>query len=289
MINTVFITGAATGMGCKTANVLADMGWKVYAGKLSFQSADELKHDNITVMDLDITDDKNVLETARLLETELGQNGLKALINNAGVAQLGSGILEGVPFEDAVQCFNINVFGTLRITRALLPLLRKHGSARIVNMSSGAARVPVPTSGIYNMSKMAINGLTTTLRMEVAPFGIQVAAVEPGAVKTPMTHGADKNLAGVWETVPDSLRSVYEPELIKANEYLVKQINRADAPEYIIKHGILRALTDKNPKIRYTVGSDAKMLPLVQRILSEELFEKILRKSYQINKKKVNR
>ncbi len=273
---TVFITGAATGIGLATARQLDSLGWRVWAGVLPGQATHSLTNNSrITPVEIDITQDDWVMAAARLVAEQVGEVGLAALINNAGVAHIASGVLAGVDLTEARQLLEINVLGTVRVTQAFLPLLHQYGPARIINLSSGAVRVPVPTAGIYNMSKFAIEGFTKTLRYELAPFGISVIAIEPGGVRTPMTHNAEANIQKVWESMSAAVRARYEAVLRPANVNLVRQLEKANEPETIAA-GIIRALDAPRPRPRYTVGNEVTLLPMLQRLLSELFFERVL-------------
>lgn len=273
---TVFITGAATGIGLATARQLDKLGWRVWAGVLPGQPTTPLTVDSrITPIELDITQDTLVQAAAQTVAAQVGEKGLAALINNAGVAHIASGVLAGVDLAEARQLLEINVLGTVRVTQAFLPLLHQYGPARIINLSSGAVRVPVPTAGIYNMSKFAIEGFTKTLRYELAPFGMAVIAIEPGGVRTPMTDNAEANIQKVWESMSTAVRARYEAVLRPANVNLVRQLEKANAPETIAA-GIVRALNAPRPRPRYTVGQEVTFLPLLQRLMSELLFERVL-------------
>ncbi|RMD98747.1 MAG: SDR family NAD(P)-dependent oxidoreductase, partial [Deltaproteobacteria bacterium] len=209
-------------------------------------------------------------------------------INNAGVADLAAGPLEGISLGEMRALFEINVFGTLRVTQGFLPLLHRARDARIVNLSSGAVRVPVPMAGAYMMSKLAIDGLTRTLRIELAPFGIEVCAIEPGGVRTPMTADARESIERDWAKMPEGVRQRYRPLLSPANERLLEELEHANPPERIAE-GILHALMAKHPRPRYTVGKDVRFLPLAQRLLSERKFEEILLRRFGIERGKGGR
>ncbi len=273
---TVFITGAATGIGLATARQLDQLGWQVWAGVLPGQDTSDLTvGSHIIPLMLDITEAALVQAATRAVGDAVGERGLAALINNAGVAHLGSGILAGVDLDEARALLEINVLGTIRVIQACLPLLHQYGPARIINLSSGAVRVPVPTAGVYNISKFAIEGLTKTLRYELAPFGIAVTAIEPGGVRTPMTANAEANIQKVWERMSAPVRARYESVLRPANDNLVRQLDKANEPS-VIAAGIVHALTTRNPRPRYTVGREVRWVPLLQRLLPETWFERLL-------------
>jgi len=275
---TVFITGAATGIGCATAKKLDQMGWRVFAGVLPGQSTNDLLQGaskQLQAIEIDITNETMVAQAAATVKQAVGEQGLSALINNAAIADTGSGVLAGVSISKAQRMFEVNVWGTLKVIQHFLPLLHQYGPARMVNMSSGIVRVPVPTSGIYMMTKCCIDAMTRTLRMELAPFGIEVTAIEPGGVRTPMTDGAESNMEKNWAEMSAEICERYKPALSVTNKMLAKQLEDANEPEYIAD-GIIKALTRKNPSPRYMVGKEVKLVPMLQRLTSERLFESIL-------------
>ncbi len=133
------------------------------------------------------------------MQQALGEDGLDLLLNVAGVANVATGVIEGLPLEDLPKVFEINTFGQVRTIQFFLPMLRRaKPPARILNFGSGAVLANPPIAGAYNMSKHAVHGLTLTLRHELAAFGIQVASIWPGGVKTNMTHNAHANTLVVW-------------------------------------------------------------------------------------------
>ncbi|NMC14951.1 MAG: SDR family NAD(P)-dependent oxidoreductase, partial [Chloroflexi bacterium] len=193
----------------------------------------------------------------------------------AGVAGIAGGVIEGVSEERIRALFDVNVFGTLRMIQVFLPLLRKYGPARIVNVSSSGVRVPTAFSGIYAISKYAVEGITNSLRYEMPIFGIQVTSIEPGAMETPMTANSKENMAKTWAMMPDVVRDLYYEKLKPSLEYMDNMIQASNKPEVIAKV-IVKALNVKKMKIRYVGGKDVKMMPFLQKILGENLFEKIM-------------
>lgn len=273
----IFITGAATGIGCCTAKRLSKNGYHVFAGIMPGQDTTELLHNssNISIVEIDVTKDESVKTAAETVTQAVGVDGLYALHNNAGIANIASGPLAGISTEETKTILDINAIGMIRTIQAFLPLLHLQQNARIVNMSSSAARVPVPTAGTYMMSKMAVEAITRTLRIELAPWGIQVSCIEPGGVRTPMTAGAEENLKRNWEKQPQHVRDRYEKVLVASNIKLVKQLEDANDPEVIVDV-IEKAVNAAKLKVRYVAGKDVKFLPMTQRLMSEEMFENIL-------------
>ena len=281
----ILITGAATGIGCCTAKKLDKMGWQVFAGILPGQNTDDLLKDsaNITVVDIDVTNEELISAAAQTVKAAVGDNGLYAIHNNAGIADIASGMIAGVSLSETKTLFDINLFGMIRVIQAFLPLIHQWGQGRIINMSSGNARVAVPTAGPYMMSKMGVEALTRTLRMEMAPWGIDVCCIEPGGVKTPMTHHADANMKRKWDVMPEWVRSKYERVIRPANDNLLKSLEKANPPE-LIADKIIYALTVKDPKIRYVAGNDVKYLPLAQNLMTEQKFENVLPKKFGLKR-----
>ena len=281
----VVITGSGTGIGFTTANKLADMGWKVFAGILPNEDASIFgNHENITPVVMDITKDDMVKKAFDLVSKEVGEKGLAALINNAAIANIGTGALEGVPMEDVKFLFEVNVFGTIRVTQTFLPLLRKYGPAKIICMASGAVRVPVPFSAGYNMSKFAVEGMVKTLRFELAPFGIQVAAIEPTGVKTPMTDNNEENMEITWSRIPTHLQDIYRVTLGPTLDWLNGQIEDAVEPD-VIADRIIEVLKKKKiKKARYGAGGVAPHFGKIVRIMGEKTFENILMKQFMLKK-----
>ena len=282
---TVFITGAAMGMGALKARKLAEMGWQVFAGVLPGANTSELgKHDNITVVEQDVTNDKSVKQSAKIVEKALDGRGLDLLINNAGIAHIGTGVIEGASISEGKKTFEVNTWGMMRVIQAFLPMIRRaNPPARIINFASGAVRANPPGSGIYNMSKHAVSGLTRTLRYELSAFGIQVTSIEPGAVKTHMTANAHESTQTIWNNVSKELNDIYGPHLKRGTtEILPDMIERTGNPPEVVVNQVLGLLDKKKWKPAYMVGKDVMLLPLLTKILPERWFEKIIRFTYKI-------
>ena len=174
--------GAGTGLGQATAIILAEKGWKIYGTIIPSQSSDELKKHGITPLVVDLADNESVQKAYSRIAGDVGDKGLSALVNVAGLAEVAGGIIEGVSEDRVRALFEVNVFGTLRVIKTFLPLLREYGPARIVNVSTSGVRVPTSFSGIYAISKYAVEGITNSFRYELPIFGIQLTSVEPGAI-----------------------------------------------------------------------------------------------------------
>lgn len=274
---TVVVTGAGTGLGLASAKMLSELGWKVYGTISKRQTPDELKKLNCIPLVIDIADRASVEAAYSVIAQDLGESGLAALVNVAGVAGIAGGVIEGVSEDRIRALFDVNVFGTLWMIQAFLPLLRKYGPARIVNVASSGVRTPTAFSGIYAISKYAVEGITNSLRYEMPIFGIQVTSIEPGAMETPMTSNSRENMEKTWERMPPNIRKIYYDKLNPSLEFMSDMIRKANRPEAVAKV-IVKALYAKKMKIRYVAGKDVRFLPFLQRILGENLFERFMLK-----------
>ena len=283
MTRSAVVTGAAMGMGMLMARKLAKRGWRVFAGVMPGLDASELTNGvELTVIEQNVTDEAMVRAGAQKVGKALDGAGLDLLINNAGIANIATGVIEGVDIDEAKKLFDVNLFGQVRTIQAFLPFLHaSRQSPRIFNFSSGAVRVPMPCSGIYNMSKYAVEGLTNTLRYELAKFGIQATSIEPGAVKTHMTANPVQSTASIWERTSPEMRKRYEEKLRPITEHLGKMLLTANDPDYVTDR-VLELVDVRKLNPRYMVGKEVRLLPALQRLLSEAAFERLIAKQFNI-------
>ncbi len=283
MSRAAFVTGAAMGMGALMARKLAARGWSVFAGVLPGADARELSGDaKVTIIEQDVTSEAMVQAGAQTVAQALNGAGLDLLINNAGIADIATGPVEGVDIDQGKRLFDVNCFGQVRVIKAYLPLLfQSRQSPRIINFASGAVRVPMPCSAMYNMSKYAVEGLTNTLRYELAKFGIQVTSIEPGAVKTHMTADPVNSTARIWERSSPAIRARYEAKLRPITDHLGRMLLTANEPDAVTEE-VLRLVDVPRLKPRYMVGKEVKMLPLMQALMSETAFERLIARQFNI-------
>jgi NAD(P)-dependent dehydrogenase (short-subunit alcohol dehydrogenase family) len=283
MSRAAVVTGAAMGMGMLMARKLAQRGWRVFAGVLPGSETSALTRDvTLTPIEQDVTDEAMVQAGARRVAEALGGAGLDLLINNAGVADTATGPVEGVDIEQGKKLFDVNLFGQVRVIKAYLPMLfESRQSPRILNFSSGAVRVPMPCSAMYNMSKYGVEGLTNTLRYELAKFGVQATSIEPGAVKTHMTADPVNSTARIWEISTPAIRARYEAKLRPITDRLGQMLLSANEPDAVTDE-VLKLVDVPRLKPRYMVGKEVKMLPLMQALLSESAFERLVAKQFNI-------
>ena len=176
----VLITGASSGVGQATARLLAQQGHKVFGTSRAPTSAEPIA--NLTMVALDVRSDASVAACVNAVSSQAGR--VDVLVNNAGY-ELG-GALEEHSIEEAKAQFETNFFGVVRMTKAVLPLMRRQKQGQIVNISSLSAVAPIPFMGMYSASKFAVEGYTEALRMELKPLNILVSQIEPGLLKSPM-------------------------------------------------------------------------------------------------------
>jgi NAD(P)-dependent dehydrogenase (short-subunit alcohol dehydrogenase family) len=271
------------GMGMLMARKLAQRGWTVFAGVMPGMDTAELTRGvTLTPIEQDVTNESMVQAGAQQVARLLDGKGLDLLINNAGIADIGTGPVEGVDIEQGKQLFDVNLFGQVRVIKAFLPLIfQSRQSPRILNFASGAVRVPMPCSAMYNMSKYGVEGLTNTLRYELAKFGIQTTSIEPGAVKTHMTADPINSTARIWERSTPAIRQRYEAKLRPITDRLGKMLLTANEPDAVTDE-VLKLIDVPKLKPRYMVGKEVKMLPLMQALLSESAFERLVARQFNI-------
>ncbi len=191
---------------------------------------------------------------------------IDVLVNNAGYAQVGA--IEESSIADMQAQFDTNLLGAFRMIKAVLPVMRRQGSGRIINVSSVVGQVAPPYMGLYATSKFALEGFSEALWEEVRPFGVSVSLIEPAFVKT---H--------IVSQQPGNPIAVYTPGRRAAMQALSTSVQNGMEP-HIVAQVILRAATTR-PRLRYLVGRDAKALILLKRLLPESLFERVRRRVFR--------
>jgi NAD(P)-dependent dehydrogenase (short-subunit alcohol dehydrogenase family) len=262
------VTGASSGIGEATARRLHGLGYTVYAAARRVDRMSGLQRDGIRVRQLDVTDDASMTEFVERIVAEAGR--VDVLVNNAGYGSYGA--VEDVPLTEARRQFEVNVFGLARLTQLVLPHMRERRSGYVVNISSVGGKIYEPLGGWYHATKFAVEGLSDSLRVEVAPFGIHVVLIEPGAIKTEWSGIA---AAGVRST---SGRTAYAEQA----EMVANLLTAADSrprlvsPPQVIADAVARAVTARRPRTRYAVGGGAKPILLARRLLSDRAFDRFI-------------
>lgn len=255
------VTGASSGIGRATAAALRNAGFRVFG---TSRRAISEQSDGVTMLTGDVTDDASV---SKLVEEVLAETGrIDLLVNNAGIGLLGGA--EESSTAQAQALFDVNVFGVIRMTNAVLPTMRHQRSGRIVNLSSVLGLIPAPYSALYASTKHAIEGYSESLDHELRSFGIRVVLVEPAYTRTSF----EENLAR-----PDQLLDIYGTARAGMDVVLRKAIETGDAPEIVAKT-VLQAATASVPRRRYAAGKMARQISLLRRFVPESAFDKSLRK-----------
>ncbi|MGW0566583.1 SDR family oxidoreductase [Streptomyces tauricus] len=273
----IVVTGASTGMGAATARELARRGFHVLAGVRRDSDAEAIRAANIEPVILDITRPEQVAELARRVASDPAGRPLRALVNNAGVA--ANAPVEALPLADWRWVFEVNVFGQIGVTQALLPALLA-GSGRVVNISAVLGKVSLPASGAYSGSKFALEAISDSLRRELAPEGVRVVVVQPGGVRTQMRRRGLAKAGELTTGMSADHQQRYGP-LMRA---VVKQIDAfTDAGVSAEKAALViaRAVTDRRPRTRYTVGRDAAALTRLARVLPDRLLDRVLAANFR--------
>lgn len=261
---TAFITGASAGIGKAAALALAKAGYRVIGTSRSAKPGEV--REGIRMIACDVTSDESVSAAVAAAHEELGHIDL--LVNNAGVGV--SGAAEESSIDQVRSLFETNVFGVVRVTNAVLPLMRARRYGRILNIGSGLGLIPAPFSSHYSATKHALEGYSESLDHEVRDFGIRVAVVEPGVTRTSFesaTAAADSPLAAY-----EAIRAKYQAAFEKA-------MAAADSAESVAETIVLAAL-DRKPLLRYPSGKVARQGAFGRRFLPRSLFDKILRSQF---------
>lgn len=256
----VLITGAGRGIGEAIALRLADAGWTVLAGVRDGSSGDRLvdRHGHITPVLLDVTSETHIAALAAQLPDRLD-----ALVNNAGIGVLGP--VEAVSMPDLRRQFEVNLFGQVAVTQAVLPQIRA-ARGRIVFISSTGGRAPVMMEGAYCASKFAVEGLADVLRGELRPWHIDVAVVEPGPTDTGPWREIQSMLEAMEEGLSTTHRELYAQH-IRGMLKLVNTLQSRTAPPDVVARVVERALTARRPRARYAAGTQAQAMVTMNAIL----------------------
>lgn len=265
----VLITGASSGIGYQTAEMLLQQGYRVYGAARRVEKMEPLKEKGLQSLKLDITEEASIVNLVDTIIHDAGK--IDILINNAGYGSYG--VIENVSLQEARNQFEVNLFGLARLVQLVLPYMRKQKNGKIINISSMAGRVTTYMGAWYHATKYALEAFSDALRMETKPFGIDVVIIEPGGIKTNWGIIAADHLK------ESSQKTAYE---IRANEAAKKMkksytSNRLSDPK-LIAETIVKAVQSKRPKTRYLVGYGAKASVFFHTILPTRWFDSLIQK-----------
>jgi NAD(P)-dependent dehydrogenase (short-subunit alcohol dehydrogenase family) len=268
----VFITGAATGIGAATTRQLAEADYRVFAGV--HQEVGTLAGINgVELVSIDVTDPSSVENAAKVVEEAIDGDWLRAVINNAGV--IVQGPLELVPAEELRRQLEVNTLGPAHVIQAFLPLLRK-GRGRIINISAPTARVPVPFMAPIGASKAALESFSDALRVELGAWAIPVVVIEPGGTDTAIFQKADAAAQVAFGAADPARVALYSDQLAAVGKAAAKQkLGPADA----VAKTIVAAVEARKPKRRYLAGSGVAIFGVLAHLptgIRERLIKTVL-------------
>jgi NAD(P)-dependent dehydrogenase (short-subunit alcohol dehydrogenase family) len=275
--NPVLITGAAGGIGRATVRRLAEGGWPVFAGVR--RPEDARAFDGIaavTPIVIDVLDEASVRAASVEIDRRLGDTQLHAIVNNAGI--IVQGPVELVPAAELERQFAVNVYGPMSVVRVFGPRIRAD-KARVVNVSAPTARRAVPHLGPISASKAALESLSAALRVELAPWGVDVVIVEPTAASTPVFSKADAAADAAQDGLPEALVGSYREQLDAVAAASARQ--RLADPESVAKV-LVTAITAPRPRTVYYAGSGAKLLPTLAK-LPDRLGDRVIAGSFGLS------
>jgi NAD(P)-dependent dehydrogenase (short-subunit alcohol dehydrogenase family) len=264
----VLITGASSGVGQATARLLAQQGHKVFGTSRAPTSAEAVA--NLTMVALDVRSDASVAACVNAVSSQAGR--VDVLVNNAGY-ELG-GALEEHSIDEAKAQFETNFFGVVRMTKAVLPLMRRQKEGQIVNISSLSALAPIPFMGMYSASKWALDGYTEALRVELKPLNIGVSQIEPGFLKSPMM---DKRQV-VAERIGDY--ELWRQRAFKA----IRDSEERGPPPALVAETVLKIVASPAPRLRYVIGRQANVVSRLRRFMPERAFEMGARSTFSLDR-----
>ena len=266
------VTGTSSGIGFETSLALAREGYFTYATMRDTTKSDKIKEitqkENlkINILELDVDDEKSVKSAiAHILDQK---QRIDVLVNNAGWGLWGC--VEDVSVDEFKEQFETNFFSIIRLIQEVAPTMRKQGSGTIVNVSSVVGRIGFPASPAYISSKFALEGLSESLRFELAPFGVDVIIIEPGVIKTNFM----KNMKMAKKSELDTVYKDITTKVVSG----VKMMAEMGTPPKEVANTIVKAIKDKNPLPRYIVGNDALMFLEAKKSKTDIEFENYLKK-----------
>lgn len=263
----ILVTGASSGMGKDAALQLIKEGHTVYGAARRVEKMQDLIAAGGHALEMDVTDEAQVVAAVKKVVAE--QDRIDVLINNAGYAVYGA--VEDVPLEDARRQFEVNIFGLARITQEVLPHMRQQKSGKVINISSMGGKIYTPLGAWYHATKHALEGWSDCLRLELAPFNIDVVVIEPGIITTEfgdvmMQPMMDRSAGGPYDKLAQAVA--------RATKGSYEQ--GGSSPTSVITNLISDAVSSSKPKTRYAAGKFAKPMLFLRRWLSDRMFDRVI-------------
>ena len=268
------VTGSSSGLGYEISLMLARNGFLTYATMRNLNKTENIKSvaskENlpIRINQLDVTDDVSVKDAVQAILSETGR--IDVLVNNAGYVL--NGAFEDLAMDEIKRQYDTNVFGLIRTTQAVLPIMRRQNSGIIVSISSGAGRFGFPGGSAYVSTKFAVEGISESISYELEPFGIKVVVVEPGVIRTNIVNGM---VVAKKSQDPDS---PYLQIIQKMATVLENMMENGSPPDLVAKV-VLNAVTNESPTLRYLAGKDVEAWLDSKRNMSDEEFYKMMKQN----------
>lgn len=268
----VLVTGCSSGIGEATARLFARQGWPVYATARDPAALVDLEGEGCRTLALDVTDEAS--RVAVVDEIVAAHGAVGVLVNNAGINELGA--FETVSLDRVRAMFETNLFGAMRLAQLVLPGMRAQRWGRIVTIGSMNGKFAFPGMAAYSATKHALEAVSDALRFEARPFGVDVALIEPGMVKTPLARAAASRIDvggdGVWA---DYNRAVVRSAVTVESGPTARF---ACEPEDVARAVVQAAAAEGRPRSRYRVASSARILLTARHLLPDAAFDALLRR-----------
>ncbi|MBS1182629.1 MAG: short-chain dehydrogenase [Proteobacteria bacterium] len=274
MTRTALVTGASAGIGEAIAVRLAAEGFRVYAAARRLDRMEHLKAKGIRVLPLDVTDEASIKAAVAAIEAE--SDGIDVLVNNAGYGSYGA--VEDVPLEEARRQFEVNVFGLAALIRLAAPHMRRQRWGRVINITSIGGVRAFPFGGWYHATKFAVEGLSSSLRQELRPFGVDVVLIRPGAIKSEWAGIALENFRKT------SGNGAYASMIKLAEEiFASERVERMAGEPSAIADVVARAATARRPHASYTAPRAARIMLRVLSLLgSDRCRDAVVRRMFRM-------
>jgi NAD(P)-dependent dehydrogenase (short-subunit alcohol dehydrogenase family) len=273
----VLVTGASSGVGRSTTLLLSDSGFEVLAAVRNEADALVLQNqnpDHIHPVIIELRDQSMIRDAASQLAHKTGKDGLYGLVNCA--AMLHCGPLEYFPRELWFEQYDVNLFGPMALTQAMLPLIRK-ANGRIVNIGAVGGGISLPFYGAIASSKIALEAVNDALRRELHPFGIHVSIIEPGGIATPANNKMRDSVTRFLSDLEPIGQDRYGEAMEAFSQWAFKMHQHNLRPEKVAKT-VMKALQARKPKTRYRLGWDSRGSAVLMKLLPDRWFDKVILK-----------
>src|SRR2546427_1800357 len=269
------VTGSSSGIGYETSLILARNGYLTYATMRDLEKSVTIKSVAtkerlpLRVVQLNVTEEESIMDAVHSIITDVGKIDL--LVNNAGYGL--NGAFEELAMEEIKAQYETNLFGVIRVTQAVLPIMRKQKTGIIVNISSGAGRFGYPGGSAYVSTKFALEGLSESMAYELEPFGIKVVLVEPGVIKTNFVNSI---VAAKKSQDPNSPYAQFMQNVATSFQHMIE----GGASSDVVARVVLKAVTSENPSLRYLAGKDVETWMEGKRNMSDEEFYNMMKQNF---------